>query len=176
MEDDVRLNTVVSVGSVILAFLLFGFVLQLLARDLDAQAKKIIESRSVSSDHVRLIGTLARLKKIAPQAGKYGEQLRLLLPTKDELLDFPRWLSSVSRTHEVTSHFVFQGGTVMPQPEEPGYVGFTLNASGASENLEKFFRELETTSSRFLLALDSFEVTQSEGAYRAFARGRIFFQ
>ncbi len=146
------------------------------AGDIAAQAKKVSGARFDSALQAKLVERLASLKTIATEAGGYERRLNALLPTRDELLDFPRWLEGVARVEQVAINFGFQGAAVAAQANEPGFINFSLDASAASFGaLEKFFISIERAP-RFFVNFTSFDVSWNQERGRAVAQGQVFFR
>lgn len=179
MNNNFRLNLLVSIGGIIVSFILFGVALYWLAKNISADAQKVIENRAIINKQTHSIAALAKLKAVAAQADTYSARMQELLPSQDELLDFPKWLEDRSKTYQLSLRFSFEGTTIMPNPAEaaPGAVIFSMDVSGPYDNLKRFFKELEMTSPRFLANIDKLDVTSPDNTkYRAVLEGRVFFK
>ena len=174
--QNVRRTVWLNIGFIALISIVFGVALYFMDREFLFRAGSVYADRSIIQGQAWSVGMLAVLKQAAPEAKRYEERLRLLLPAKDELLDFPRRLDGVSRAHQVSQTFSFRGNAVSPQGNEPGYIGFTIDAVGSYTNVVNFFRELEVKSTRFLVSIDSLDISRSDPQYRARAEGKIFFR
>ena len=167
----------VSIASVLGAFLVAGAALAWLNHSLSEETGKVVEKHVVLAQYSQTVDLLADLKKVAPLVVSYQDKINLLLPRKDDLLEFPRWLNGLSRANKVSlGNFAFQGATVAEKDTDAGYLGFTLDVAGPLDGIGQFFREIELHSSRFLVGIDNFDVSQADGAARALVRGRVFFR
>ena len=177
MANNFRLNLLLGIGIIIVSFVLLGLVLYWFSGNIAADTQKVIENRATINKQTRSIASLAELKAVASQADTYRAKMQELLPSKDDLLDFPKWLEDRSKTYQLSLRFTFEGTTIMPQTNEPGAVIFTIDVSGPYDNLRRFFKELEMTSPRFLASVDKLDVTFLDNIkYRAIAEGRVFFR
>lgn len=155
--------------------LVFGGGVYYLSRDLDSQAQALIADRTLVANRAALLGSLADLKKDAPEAARYQQAMDKILVSSDRLLDFPKWLDDLARIHRVSLVFSFRGSQTPSRADAPGYIGFTMDVSGTAENLSGFLSDAEVKATRFLLALDAFDLAKSEGAnYRVLTQGKLF--
>ena len=176
MFGQLRRGMWISVIIIIASFLLFGSAIMWLANDIKGQSNKVQEKGTLLAGRVHSLELLADLKRNAPEVKTVGDQLNRLLPGKDNLLDFPRWLDGLSRVDKVALTFSFQGATAAAQGDQPGYVGFNMDTNGPYDNLVTFFSDLETRSNQFLVSLDSFDFVKSDKIYRGLVLGRVFFK
>lgn len=150
--------------------------LYFLSSNLDAQASKIIADKALIARQVALLGSLAELKEDAPQAAAYTTAANTLLPSRDELINFPQWLTTLGQSHNVSVSFSFQGGTVPATDAAPGSDGFSLTVNGAIADLSAFLDDLEVHAP-FLVTIDSFDLVNNGAAgYRLSAQGKVFSQ
>ena len=171
-------RTIIVSSSIIAASVIFfGAALFWFSRNIAADASKIQEIKSLLQTRARSIELLAELKQTAPEVAKYKQQMDSLLPTQNEqFVDFRHRFDAVSRAHNVTAHYSFESPTVPATDTAAGYNGFTLDASGSYDDIKGFFEEIEITSGRFLISLDSFTVTQGSGGYQVIAHGKAYFR
>ncbi|MBI4086050.1 MAG: hypothetical protein HY433_02295 [Candidatus Liptonbacteria bacterium] len=143
---------------------------------LDGEAVKIALDRDTIHSNSQLIEGLANIKSTASETGKYKQALDTLLPAKDELVNFSGWLDGLSRARNVSESFSFQGNAVESSKSEAGYVGFSLDASGAYDNLIDFLKDVEFRAPRYLVGFDSFDIKRDGSGYRVSVRGKVFFR
>ena len=177
MQKGFRRDVIMSVALVLGAFLVAGSVLAWSAASMRDTVTAIMQKRAALEQYGKTVDLLANLKKMAPQITSYEEKMNLLLPRKDDLLAFSPWLDGVSRVNNVAiGAFAFQGATMPAGETEAGHLGFTLDASGTHEKVSQFFRAIELRSNKFLVQIDSLDLTESGGVARARAKGRVFFR
>jgi hypothetical protein len=168
----------VSVGIIVGSFLVFGAALYWTIGDLDARLTEITSTRQTISSNTKAIQSLASLKEFAPQVQAYQDRINLLLPGKDDLLDFPHQIESLARLNHVATTFTFKSVPTPPTETEPGYIGFSLTVVGGYDGVQSFLRAFETQSSRFSVILDTFDVNSgvSDSDYHLVTDGRVFFK
>lgn len=176
MQKEFKRQLLLFMGIIFGTLLVCGGFLLWLGQRIGEEAHNISASRFAFMQYSHTIDLLAELKRVAPLVKSYQEKMDLLLPKKDDLLEFSRWIDGVSRVNKVSASFAFQGSTVAAQDQGPGSIGFTLDVSGADENVRNFFRELELRSNRFLTSMDNFDLTEDAGTVRVLGRGKVFFR
>jgi hypothetical protein len=132
--------------------------------------------RSIVERQSQLVAGLASLKTTAPEVAKYQQALAALLPKKDDLVNFSGWVDGLSRAHNVSKVFSFQGNAIVPGDGQPGFIGFSLDAHGAYGDLVDFLKDVELKAPRYLTALGDFDLRrESPSAFRVSTQGRVFF-
>lgn len=157
-------------------FLVAGVALWWFSNDIQSLAEKVVAERSRIERRAGAIEILASLKRDAPATEEYRRAIDLVLPSRDQLLDFPRWLEGVARAHRLDVDFRFQGAQVAAGENVPGYVGFWMRTGGKLEEIVAFLKGLELENSRFLVSLDAFDIKEAAGNYELMSQGRVFFR
>jgi Tfp pilus assembly protein PilO len=176
MQDNFRRESWISIAVIVGSLLVYGGLVWWFDRDLEAKAKDVALSRSLINQRAKSIEVLANLKRNSREVESRQEIMAQLIPVREELLNFPRWLEGIARLHGVAMVFSFDPGTTPPQGDRPGHENFRLTANGSYEELERFFRDIEQQSSRFLLSLNSFDLVRTESDYRATVLGRVYYR
>lgn len=158
------------------SIIVFGIVLYFLSKDLTSRANKLTVDRLFISQRAATIAALASLKTDAPKADMYLQAMSKFLVSQDQLFDFPRWLDGIARSRQVGMNFSFQGSQTPPQGDMPGFISFSLDLSGELSNLVDFLKDIEFKSTRFLVAIDNFDLRRSDSGYRILANGKVFFK
>ncbi|MBI4087453.1 MAG: hypothetical protein HY434_01335 [Candidatus Liptonbacteria bacterium] len=174
--DYFRRELTVNFSIIIGSMVVFAGILYFFSQELSSEAEKIVARRLLINQRVSAIGTLAALKKDAPQADAYLHAMNWLLVAQDQLLEFPRWLDGLARVRQTGIKFSFHGNQVAPRENSPGYIPFSLDLQGGLQNLTDFLKDVEFQSPRFLAEIDNFDITKNESGYRLSANGRVFFQ
>lgn len=148
-----------------------------LAGKIEKDAGRAALTQASVAGYSRAVAILAELKSKSSEVESYGSRLNALLPGKDDLIEFPKFLEEQGRIRQVSVKFAFQGGAATePQGNQPGSVGFTLDVTGSYERLKSFFEGMETGSAKFMTVLDSVDMNLSGNEYRVTAQGRAFFK
>lgn len=143
---------------------------------LDEEVDKIVTDRGIIQKHSQLIESLANLRTIEPEVSKYKKALNALLPPKDELVNFSKWLDGLARAYQVSENFSFQGEASPPSENQAGYINFNLDSRGAYDNLVNFLKDVESQAPRYLISFDDFDFRREGDIYRITLHGRIFFR
>ncbi|GEM_PF-2002118 len=180
MPDHFHRDVIISVSSIVLAFAVLGGILFWLGGSIGSKVAKIAEGHGILYGRTRSIEALAEFRQSAPEIKKYGEDMSILLPAQDGILDFRRWLDDTARTHRVVAHSSFEGNTVPASDAAAGSIGFSMDATGSYGDIQGFFHELEETSKQFLLTLNAMTLLRSgpgtEDAFHATAQGQMYFR
>jgi len=174
MNENFRRDVWVGLGIMAASFVVAGIASWWFVNDIAHQADLIAKSRGLIQQREKLFEILAQFKKIGPEIDAYSSRLSRLLPTKDDLLDFPRQLDTMARVYGVSLNFTFQGET--KTPENLGALSFTIDARGSYGNIVKYIRALETESPQFLITLANVDLSQTTDGYRASSQGQVFFR
>jgi hypothetical protein len=176
MPNRFRRELLISSLIIGVAVVAFGLAFYFLVQDLDSQAQKIVSDRALLAQRTALLLSLADLKKDAGSAAVYRQAIDKILVSQDQLIDFPQWISGLARIRQISLSFSFQGDQVPPQNGSLGYINFSLDASGSLENLGAFLEDVEFKAQRFLVVLDTADLSGGESGYRLLSHGRIFFK
>jgi Tfp pilus assembly protein PilO len=177
MDHHFRKKVWLGLGILVASIAVLGGMLFWLAGKVKKDSEKAALTRAAIESYSRAVAILAELKSRAAEVDALSRKLNALLPTKDDLIELPKFLEDQGRISGVGVTLSFSGGSATePQADRPGSIGFSLDARGETERLRSFFRELETNSAKFIVVLDSLDVNLSGGEYRATAQGRAFFK
>lgn len=166
----------ISLGIIFAAAIAASVALYFLSSDLDAQATKIISDKTLVVQQAAVVGILANLTSDAAQAAQYTNAINQLLPPYDQLIGFPQWVVNIGQAHHVTASVAFQGSNTPAAGSVPGSDNFSLTATGAPSDIVSFLQDIESQSPGFLLAIDSFDLTNNGTSDQLSAHGRVFSQ
>lgn len=163
--------------SVLAGFLIFvTLIISFLGRQINDKANRISEQRAEIEGRITSISRLAELKATAKEAEPGLAELRSLLPKRDELVSFPRYVNSLSSNHSLTPRFEFQGQEIEPTDDQAGTSGFYLSLTGSYRNILSFIDDFE--EGQFIIKINSFDVVaQRESSdFKAEIQGLIYFR
>lgn len=160
------------IGSLAVFLAVFMYIQNSIKGDLT----RIHAARTVIKTSHESVKYLTELKNQAPLAEQYGAQLSLLLPKKEELLAFPKWLDGIARANNVSFKFGFQGENNPSSSGAPGNVDFSLAAEGTMENLRNFINAVESRSNRYIVDLESMNFEGNSQKYNLTSGGKLFFK
>lgn len=176
MVEHFRWAILLGTISIIASIAVLGSVLYWLSGMLEKEAAAVAADRSVVLNNSRMIESLAAIKSNAQEVEKYSRAFDALLTTKDGLVNFSSWLDGLSRAHQVSENFSFQGNVVQSSGNSAGYTGFDLKARGAYDNLIDFLKDVEFKAPQYLVSFDDFDLSRNADAYNVVVHGRIFFR
>ncbi len=171
-----RNSLLIGTSIIVSSFIVFGVAAYFFSEAITAEAEKISEDRATINRNNQLISGLAEQKTIDPEVQKFTRAINLLLPTKDDLVNFSSWLNGLSRVYNIGVNFSFNGDAVSPEGDVAGFIRFTLNASGNYSDLVNFLRDVEMKDPRYTVSFDGFDLKRSGGDYQAGVSGRVFFR
>jgi hypothetical protein len=166
----------INIGIIALSFVIFTFVYFELGSSLEKKADAIASHRADSNKFSNTSEVLASLKKSAPEAERYQQYAHQLLPEQYSLVDFPRWVDGLSKVRRLTLNFSFKSEIVGAQANSAGYIPFVFDVTGGLEDSVLFLRDLEEQAPRYLVSLESIDVTRNNDSFRTMAQGKVYFR
>lgn len=177
MDHQFRKKVWLGLGLIFAGIVVFGAPSFWLAGKIEKDSKKASLTQTSIANYSRAVAILAELKSKSSEVKSYGNRLNALLPSRDDLIELPKFLEERGRIHQVSVKFAFKGeAATKPKDSQPGSVAFTLDVTGSDERLRSFFREIETASTKFMIVLDTMDMNLSGNEYRVTAQGRAFFK
>jgi hypothetical protein len=176
MENDFKKLLLINIGIIVLIIALSFFLFKYFSNAINQKAEEIKNMRNSVFLFNQSLSNLAKLKEISPRVDLYKNKLDLLLPSKDVLIDLPRWIDDAAQASQVKVNFNFKSGGQNPDKDNPGFEVFIIDISGPLLNIEKFLFTIEKGSPQFLLSIDSFNISQLDANnYQFSGSGRAFF-
>lgn len=176
MPRTFKKDLIIGVSFIVGSFLVFAIAVYFLSDAISVQAQKVSDSKNAIRAHSDLIEGLANQKAISPDVKKFEQAINLILPPKDELVNFSKWLDGLSRAHNVNVSFSFNGDAIPSTDTSAGYIKFTLNISGEYANVANFVSDVELKSAKYTVSFDSFDLKRNNSNYTSIINGRIFFR
>ncbi len=166
----------ISLGIIIASIIATTVAFYYFSGEIEARVASILRARSDITAQNMSLSLIASLKSNTPQATKYQTAINHLLPTPDNLINFPGMVDTIARSYGLNDKVVFTGDPVPAAAAVPGYAQFTLEADGADVDLRSFLRDIELKTSQFVIEVKSFNFTGSGPASRLSLIGRVFSQ
>ncbi|OGY64345.1 MAG: hypothetical protein A3I24_01130 [Candidatus Harrisonbacteria bacterium RIFCSPLOWO2_02_FULL_41_13b] len=144
-------------------------------RGINQKVIKIESLRKELNTRLTALNSLTNLRQQSEKAKSLFGSLQTLLPTKDELINFPKELNGFAKANKVEIGFSF-GSETAPAENQPGFTAFNLTLSGSYDNLVKFLKAIE--GSQFFVGINSLDVTKDPQSqkFSALISGKIFSQ
>ena len=176
MKDNFKKQLWFSFGIIFGAILIAGIAVYYISNDITAQGEKIVIDKTTTNSQTGALATLAELEMDAPTAATYTSAMEALLPTEDQLFNFSEWIETFGKTYNINAQASFNGSPTVAVGTTPGTAGFSLEAEGAPSDLVTFLTALETSSTQFLVQLNSFNLLNENPSYKIVAQGNVFFR
>lgn len=119
----------------------------------------------------RAIDTVNTLRTQSEQAAQYNAFLENTFPAQDRLISFPRELQTIAGRSNLSLDVKFKE-TTEAKEGNPGSIAFQLTGTGALPSFVNFLHDLET--SRFSIAFERIEFSQSGNILNALMKGHVF--
>ena len=171
-KKDILIGLAVIFGSLLLA----TGALFWLSRDINDRVGKIIDKRGLITQQTGLADTIATLKTGKAEADRYLSALGSLVPQKDDLFTFPKWVDGFSKNYGIGMNFAFSGGETEPSEDTLGFAPFTLTLSGPLNRIQVFLTDLESRANQFLVGIDSYSVRPSGEEYSVSVAGKVYYK
>ena len=176
MVKNFRRELIISISLIAGSMLVFGMAVYFLTDAITTKAQKISSDRTSIGNRSELIGGLAEQKASSPEVKKFQQEINLILPVKDDLVNYQSWLDGLSRVHQVSINFQFSGETAAAADSSPGYIKFVLSANGDYTGLTNFIKDVEYKDARFTTKFDDFDLKRSGNEYNISVDGKIYFR
>lgn len=177
MAKSFKNEVIVGICIIVGAIAIFFVVSAIMAGTVGDISGKIIAAKALLARRAELVSNLAQIKKAASEVGAYGQKMSALLPPQDQLLNLPQALQSSASAHAISFSFSFRGTPTVPQPTVAGIATFSADASGKIDNLLLFLKDIELSSTRYIIGIDNFDLSRVDADnYHLVFQGRAFFR
>jgi len=176
MVKNFKRELIISIAFIAGSMLIFAAAAYFLSDAITTKAEKISSERSSIQNRSDLIEGLAEQKASSPEVKKFQQDINLILPQKDDLVNYQSWLDGLSRVYQVSINFQFVGDTVPSNGTDAGYIRFSLDSNGSYMSLTNFLRDVEFKAPRYMTKFDDFDLKRNGDTYSASVNGKIFFR
>lgn len=137
-----------------------------------------VTAARVESSRIATLGPrLAALKTQEDTAAGYQRVLSLLLPTQDQLLEVPRAIEQLARTHQVEGRFTFLGSPSAGPTSAGASLPFSFAGNGTPLQLTSFLEDLESKNPRYTVRVGQAEITAgSDGVSALSINGDFYYR
>lgn len=172
MEASIKRFYLIDIGIPFAALFAVIILAVLLRGDIMRRVEMIQTTRETLASRARAVEVLASLREDRERARIYSSVLGNILPSRDQLISFPKEFELIAKKHDVRLAAAFAGET-KATASDPGAIDFSFQVRGSYANIVAFFAAAET--SRYILSWASFEFLKEKGdAYSATIFGRVF--
>jgi Tfp pilus assembly protein PilO len=167
-----RKRFILSLSITIIGIFALGVILIFLGVKLSSLTNKIISEKSEIASGQRKLETLTLLTKDAERATRYINIIENTLPTRDNLIVFPREIKIMAESAGIRAGFDFGSETSLSTIAAS--IGFQLSIEGSLEKILVFFKEME--KSRFLIKTNNIDLEKSGETLNGILIGQIYFR
>ncbi len=163
--------------SILVGFLLFvSLLVSFLGNEIRDKAERIQSQRAEIEGRISDISRLAELRTAARNAEPALAQLVSLLPKRDELISFPRYLDTLAKNNRLQHQFTFTGQESNPAENIAGSSNFKLTLNGAYRDVLAFVEDIE--SGQFIVRVNLIDMVVGANAqsFKAELEGSVFFR
>lgn len=139
--------------------------------DLKRLALIVQHERQERAERGAATTALATLRSDALRAKQYRSTLENILPTKDDLIQFPREMAALGKQGGVDVVVTFGAETASTE-KTLGTIRFAMTVDGSYDAVAAFMGVVER--SRYIVAWDAVDITEQKGRYHATIDGRVF--
>lgn len=148
-----------------------------LVRETQGRLERIASIRDDLRARSNAAESFSALRAEYEEIKPYLPVIDALIPSENQLLNFPRDISTLARQEGMDATAIFRGGSQAPPGEPSGLrsAEITVTTVGDFTALLSFLRRLDTST--YSITLDSLDfIRQKENTFRAAMNGKIFSQ
>jgi hypothetical protein len=161
------LNVSITAGAAIV----LGALIVFLSFDIGQKAKEISALQSSLNFKLQAVSSLVILRQDYSKAQQYIPTLDTILPTRDQLVSFPRDMANEAKEASVNLNTSL--GEEIPKTQtQLGSIAFVMTGQGKYDSFINFFKEAET--GRYSVKFDSLDFTRQGEDFRALMKGKVF--
>jgi len=151
--------------------LILTTILFFMGSDIVKRTDQIKQLRGDLLFRLQLTESLALLRKDSEQAKNYITEIENILPSRDQLVSFPRDLSTIARQNKIdlNSSLGQEGSEGIGKL---GQTNFTMTGQGLFDDFISFLKTLETA--RYFINLKSIDFTRRDSNFGALMTGQVF--
>jgi len=161
-------------GTVALAAIIFLItLLLLLGQDISSRTTAIKKQREELFLRSQALNSLAFLRSDAEKSERILVALKNLLPTNDQLINFPKSLEDLAKNNQLGFGFTFNSEESSTE-KKPGINNFTLTLSGTYNNFLNFLKTMER--GKYFIGFDLIDLNKKDKDFHIIMRGKVFSQ
>jgi len=161
------LNVSITAGAAIA----LGIFMIFLSSDISQKTKEISALQTNLELKLQAVGSLVILRQDYSKAQQYIPTLDTILPTRDQLVSFPRDMASEAK--KININLNVNLGEETPKTETRlGSIAFMMTGQGKYDQFVNFFKGAET--GRYSVKFDTLDFTRQGEDFRALLKGKVF--
>ena len=160
------------VGITCVLLIVFAGATAYVRGDIKNRAERIDIARAELSLRQDAVGAYVLLKDASVRAEPYIQVLHTVLPTKEELINFPKVMRSLGEANAIDITVTFGRDSSGGVEGELMNTAFGISAEGSLVNLIRFLESVE--QSVYFVAFTSLKLTALGQGYRISLDGRVY--
>lgn len=157
-----RKRLMIAIALTLGLILVLGATIFFLGTDIQKRAEKISLMRADLSFRTKAIESLAELRSDFDKSKPYEMQLKNMLPTRDQLVNFSRDFNVIANQNKINLNLSFQGGgQAASETATLQKTDFLITTQGSFSNLLNFLKA--TGKSRYFIKTNSLDLTAQGG-------------
>lgn len=147
------------------------FVLIFVSFDINKKVSRISDLKESLNARSQLVKNLSILRSDYNQIQSVIGDVKNLLISKDQLINFSSDLNALASQTKTSSHFSFVGEN--SKIDELSWVGLNMTIGGGFDNLIQFFKLFE--NEKYFAQFDNLDMTGEPDNFNITMNGRIFY-
>jgi hypothetical protein len=148
-----------------------GAAIIFLSSDITQKTKEISSLQSNINFRIQASDLLVSLRQDYSNAQQYIPILDTILPTRDQLVSFPRDIANEAKEFGINLNASLGEETPKTQ-SQLGNIAFTVTGQGGFNNFIDFLKKTET--GRYSMRLDTLDFTRQGEEFRTLLKGKVF--
>lgn len=161
------LNVSITAGIAIV----LGILIFFLSSDISQKTKEISALQTNLELKLQAVGSLVILRQDYSKAQQYIPTLDTILPTRDQLVSFPRDMINEAKKINVNLN-VNLGEETLKTETQLGSIVFMMTGQGKYDGFVNLFKNAET--GRYSVKFDTLDFTRQGEDFRALLKGKVF--
>lgn len=158
----------IGVGIIIIVVLITALIF--IGFDISKKAIKVSESKQDIYFRSNIIKSLSILRSDINKIQPYIYGLNNVLPTKDQLINFPRELSLIASQNKINLSFNFSGEN---SNDRLKWIELTGTAEGDFINIINFLKSIE--NSNYSVKIDNIDFNEKDDVSKTIFNGKVFY-
>ncbi len=177
MTREFKKELLVGLGIIVASLVGFFIIFGQLEDKLASLSTSVSAAQANINHKAQLLADLAELKRNSGTANELKRKMESLLPERDQLYNYQKYLENLAVPRKLNFNFNFQGEPVASTPTAPGSAAFNLDISGSIDGILLFMRDAEQKTTRNIMSVENFDLVKSDSdTYRLQISGKAYFR
>jgi len=154
-------------------FIFIGAIVSFLGGEIRSSSDSLSSNRTEIDRRIKVVSNIAELRGQTAEVDTAIVELRKVIPERNQIFSFPRYLEGLASQSSVAIGFNFSGDTVESTNSSAGNNDFRVSIRGNYSDVIGFIDKLEQGT--FLVNLESIDVTKLDTEFSAGVGGKVYF-